>query len=118
MVRLLLAVLVVGAAEQRDVAVDDCRGGMIGVGQQRTIGMVCQKKAALLVQALERGVRVDPEPRDQRRAVHHEMNPAGFLGPVQDLLERGGVVSAAARDDVAVELGPGLAGRDSFRVHG
>src|SRR5690606_13029947 len=111
-VRLMGAVLVVGAAEEREVMVEPVGGGRVGVGEDGTVGVVGQKETAGFVATLDRGVGVHTQSGDAGRAVHDQVHAAVGDGRVQRRLEQGGVVVTAAGVDVTVEFGAGGARQD------
>ncbi len=71
-VRLVQAVLIVGAAEQPDVAVEPIPLRGISVHDHRPVGMVGLIKPAGVAETFDGRVRMHRQARDQRRAVHHQ----------------------------------------------
>jgi len=117
MMGLVQAVLIVGAALKRDVAIDDLRGRRMGVDQDGLVGVIGLIESALFVQAGDGGVGVNDQSGDQGGAVHDQVQSAAGLGRIQSPLQNGGIIGTAAAVDVAVQFGAGLAGIYNFRQH-
>ena len=106
MMRLIVAVLIVGAADESHVFGGEGRKAPIFVGNDRAVGIRFLEEAAGAGEAFDGGVGIDVKPGNERGTVHNQPY-AGFavLRFVENRLKRRGVVGTAAFFHVGIENG-------------